>query len=61
MSDFFKKIFLQEGEIKDVVCGMMVDPKKTVYHSAYNHKHYYFCSEGCKKLFEENPGQFISS
>lgn len=61
MIDFFKKLFSQEGKERDVVCGMTVDPKKTQYHSVYKDKHYYFCSEHCKKQFDQNPTQFISS
>lgn len=59
MIDFIKKLFSQDEKVKDLVCGMMVDPKETPYHSVYQHKHYYFCSEGCKKQFEEDPTQFV--
>lgn len=57
--DFLKKLFSSEGKEKDVVCGMTVDPKKTPYHSVYESKHYYFCSENCKKQFTANPGQYV--
>ncbi|HZO53717.1 MAG TPA: YHS domain-containing protein [Bryobacteraceae bacterium] len=43
---------------KDVVCGMEVDPKKAAGQSEYQGKTYYFCSAGCKKKFDENPGQY---
>ena len=59
MIDFFKKLFSQEGKEKDSVCGMTVDPKKTKYHSVFQNKDYYFCSEHCKKQFDENPQQFL--
>lgn len=61
MIDFIKKLFSQDRKEKDPVCAMMVDAKKTSYRSTYQEKHYYFCSEDCKKQFEENPKQFISS
>lgn len=61
MLDFFKKLFSDEGKEKDPVCGMSVDSKTTTLHSVYEERHYYFCSESCKKQFEENPKQFIIS
>ncbi|OGK21688.1 hypothetical protein A2866_04465 [Candidatus Roizmanbacteria bacterium RIFCSPHIGHO2_01_FULL_39_8] len=59
MIDFIKKLFSQEAKVKDLVCGMSVDPKTTKYHSVYNQKHFYFCSESCKKQFDEKPEDFI--
>ena len=50
--DFLKKLFSSGGKEKDPVCGMTVDPKTTKYHSVYNGNHYYFCSEHCKKQFD---------
>ncbi len=44
---------------KDVVCGMMVDPK-TAVKSEYNGKTYYFCSNGCKTQFDKNPDKYAS-
>lgn len=41
--------------VKDRVCGMRIDPKKTVYQSIYNGKQYYFCSEECKNMFDGTP------
>lgn len=58
MIDFIKKLFSQEGKEKDLICGMMVDTKTTQYKSTYNEKNYYFCSEHCKKQFDEDPKQF---
>jgi YHS domain-containing protein len=43
---------------KDPVCGMDVDPKTAAGKSDYQGKTYYFCSLGCKKEFENNPGKF---
>ena len=45
---------------KDPVCGMDVDPKNAAGKTDYQEKTYYFCSLGCKKEFEKNPGKFIS-
>jgi Cu+-exporting ATPase len=44
---------------KDLVCGMQVDPKKAAGTSEYQEKTYYFCSAGCKKKFDANPGQYV--
>lgn len=44
---------------KDVVCGMQVDPSKAAGSSEYNGKTYYFCSTGCKRKFDQNPGQYV--
>jgi len=41
--------------IKDVVCRMEVDEKKTIIKSFYNNKTYYFCSVNCKHKFDKNP------
>ena len=43
---------------RDVVCGMQVDPAKAAGKSEYDGKTYYFCSVGCKKKFDANPGQY---
>lgn len=58
MIDFIKKLFSNEGKEKDPVCGMMVDPKNAQFHSVYDHKHFYFCSEHCKKQFDEKPADY---
>lgn len=58
MFNALKKLFSQEGKEKDPVCGMMVDPKTSQFHSMYKDKHYHFCSEHCKKQFDENPKSY---
>ncbi|MBS1214039.1 MAG: efflux transporter, family, subunit, partial [Proteobacteria bacterium] len=45
---------------KDLVCGMDVDPNMAgVLKTEYKGKTYYFCSDTCKKSFDENPGQYV--
>lgn len=58
MIDFIKKLFSQEGKEKDPICGMMVDIKYAQHQSTYQGKQYYFCSEHCKKQFDEDPKQY---
>lgn len=59
MFDFFKKLISSEDKEKDPVCGMSVDPKTATLHTIYEGKHYYFCSDHCKKQFAENPKQYV--
>jgi YHS domain-containing protein len=44
--------------VKDPVCGMDVDPKKADLKSEYQGKTYYFCSPGCKRDFDKEPGKY---
>ena len=46
---------------KDVVCGMQVDPNKAAGTSEYQGKTYYFCGQGCKRKFDQNPEQYAKS
>jgi len=43
---------------KDPVCGMTVDEKNAKFTAAYGGKTWYFCSSGCKALFEKNPTRY---
>jgi len=47
--------------VKDVVCGMMVDPKTAAAFSQYRGTTFYFCSKGCKIAFDKNPGKYINN
>ncbi|MDH5634336.1 MAG: YHS domain-containing protein [Candidatus Bathyarchaeota archaeon] len=44
--------------VKDPVCGMEIDEKKTKWKSIHEGKSYYFCAPGCKKQFDKNPKKF---
>lgn len=46
--------------VKDIVCGMMVDPQ-TAEKSEYKGQTYYFCSKGCKARFDKNPEKYIAA
>lgn len=41
--------------MKDPVCGMKVDPKRTKFRSEYQGKIYYFCSKVDKNMFDKIP------
>ena len=43
---------------KDPVCGMQVDEQNAAGQSDYQGQTYYFCSQGCKTKFDQNPEQF---
>ena len=45
--------------VKDLVCGMDIDPATAAGKSEHNGQTYYFCSLGCKKAFDENPEKYI--
>ncbi len=48
-------------KVKDLVCGMWIDPDKAAGKSDYQGKTYYFCSLGCKKEFDQDPEKFINA
>lgn len=45
------------AKVKDPVCGMEVDPAKSVKVEREG-KTYYFCSTYCKEQFEKDPAKF---
>lgn len=57
--DLLRKVTNLSRMQKDPVCGMKVDPKKTIIHSVYKSKHYLFCSQACKKMFDANPEKYV--
>ena len=46
------------GMMKDPICGMMVDEKKTKLVSEHEGKKFYFCNAGCKAKFDSNPHKY---
>lgn len=47
------KVLLTNTEARDPVCGMAVDSTRAVHKSEYQGNWFYFCSDGCKRKFEE--------
>ncbi|NOJ27860.1 MAG: cation-transporting ATPase [Nitrososphaera sp.] len=41
----------------DPVCGIEMDQDLAVSHD-YEGKKYFFCCEGCKRLFLKKPGKY---
>jgi YHS domain-containing protein len=40
---------------KDPVCGMTVDDQKSASKSQFQGTTYFFCSEECKRKFDQQP------
>jgi uncharacterized membrane protein YraQ (UPF0718 family)/YHS domain-containing protein len=45
--------------VHDPVCGMSVDAAHAEYRSFQNEETYYFCSAGCKEMFDKDPGKYV--
>jgi len=44
----------------DPVCGMDVDTETAEWKSDYEGQPYYFCSPGCKRSFDKEPGKYAA-
>lgn len=44
--------------VKDPVCGMTIDADQTQWKSEYQGRTYYFCSQSCKRQFDEDPQRY---
>jgi Cu+-exporting ATPase len=49
------------GTVKDLVCGMDVDPARTKHSTAHEGKSYFFCSAGCLEKFRREPGKYLAA
>ncbi|MGV9012523.1 MAG: heavy metal translocating P-type ATPase [Flavobacteriales bacterium] len=45
--------------MKDLVCGMDVDPATAKYSSEHDGMPYYFCSASCKTKFDADPARYL--
>src|SRR5215468_9594839 len=45
---------------RDPVCGMEVDPHRTVHRAEHNGRTYYFCSSGCREKFVASPSAYVT-
>jgi len=46
--------------VKDVVCGMDIDPNTAYSHMEYQGKSYHFCSNDCHDKFMDEPQKYAS-
>jgi len=42
-------------DVRDPICGMIVDSATAAYFSEYRSRTYYFCCAGCKQEFDAKP------
>ncbi len=47
-------------QVKDPVCGMTVEPKKSELKIEHAGETYYFCSGSCKNKFKADPDKYLS-
>ena len=50
----------QTNTVLDPVCGMTVNQRITEIATTIQGQTYYFCAEGCRKAFEEDPEKFLN-
>jgi YHS domain-containing protein len=43
----------------DLVCGAIVDEQESEFKTQFAGKKYYFCSEECRKEFEDRPAEYL--
>ncbi|CAM3216557.1 Cation-transporting P-type ATPase [Sphingomonas antarctica] len=48
------------AKVKDVVCGMDVDPAATAHHATHEGHDYHFCSAGCRTKFVADPDHYLT-
>lgn len=48
----------EKATVRDVVCGMEIQPAEAAAVTKFGWKTYHFCSEGCFKKFKSNPAGF---
>jgi len=46
------------NQVKDPVCGMMIDPATAAGSTTYESQDIYFCSDQCRRDFEADPGRY---
>jgi Cu+-exporting ATPase len=50
---------LQSTEVRDPVCGMLVDPRQAAGSAVYQGQTYHFCSKGCAAKFQADPEKYL--
>ncbi len=46
------------SQVKDPVCGMMIDRESAAASTTYESQEVYFCSDECRRDFEAVPGRY---
>lgn len=50
-----------EGQTKDPVCDMTIEPQNAAAASLYGGRTYYFCSTSCRDKFEQAPEKYTGA
>ena len=54
------KLESSADRVRDVVCGMSVDPLKSPHRTEYEGRAYYFCGAGCRTKFLADPQGYLN-
>jgi P-type Cu+ transporter len=46
------------SQVKDPVCGMIIDTEDAAGSTTYESQDVYFCSDQCRRDFEADPGRY---
>jgi len=46
-------------QVRDPVCGMLIEESEAKARSSYEGSFYFFCSEECKEEFDKDPERFV--
>lgn len=46
---------------EDPVCGMKIDENDAKAETHFAGKKYYFCSDDCRRKFDQHPDEYIES
>jgi HD-GYP domain-containing protein (c-di-GMP phosphodiesterase class II) len=45
--------------VQDPVCGMLLHPELSQARAIFDNQTFYFCSTGCRELFDHDPDEFL--
>ena len=45
----------------DPVCGMRIDEQESEFQTQFAGRKYFFCSEDCRKEFENEPEEYLET
>jgi Cu+-exporting ATPase len=46
------------NQVKDPVCGMLIEPENAAGRTTYESQDVYFCSDQCRRDFEADPARY---
>jgi Cu+-exporting ATPase len=48
------------SQVKDPVCGMMIEAETAAGSTTYESQEVYFCSDHCRREFEASPARYYN-